>query len=273
MRRNVCTINEAVRAITLEHPAVGIIRPGAPTRIGNSNPGPALMRTARIFSDSFDLHGRFSAWWQNWPGSERTRLLIDGEPVIELDYRQIHPTLLYGLRGIVLPATFDAYQIEGLPKELRPLLKVAFNAMVNARDRRGLHRSIRDSARALARGGVEISAEYQTDAAAVNAMNAILARHRMIADAFFSDAGMRLMRIDSDMAEAVMLGLLQRGVVTLGVHDSFIAQARHESLLAEEMERAKAEALAKIGGQNVVSFAPRPRTRVEQHKPLIMRNS
>jgi hypothetical protein len=79
------------------------------------------------------------------------------------------------------------------------------------------------------------------------------------------------MRIDSEMAESVMLALLQRGVVTLGVHDSFIAQARHEHLLAEEMERAKAETLAKIGGQNVLTFAPRRRTTNEQRKPLILR--
>jgi hypothetical protein len=127
IRRNICALNEAAAALKLQHPSIGIIRPGRPTRIGHANPGPALMRMFRVFTDNFNLHGRFYAWWQNWPGSERRRLLIDDEPVIELDYRQIHPTLIYGMRGIVLPSDFDAYLIDGLPKELRPLLKVAFN--------------------------------------------------------------------------------------------------------------------------------------------------
>jgi hypothetical protein len=269
MRRNIYAINEAVAAAKLQHPDIGLIRPGSSTRIGDANPGPALMRMVRVFTDNFNLHGRCYAFWQNWPGSERSRLTIDGESVVELDYGQIHPTLIYGMRGIVLPSDFDAYLIDGLPKALRPLLKVAFNAMVNARSRQGLHRSISDKAAGMARDGL-ISPEYATSAAAVTAMDALLSRHHLVRDVFFSDSGMRLMRLDSDMAEAVMLALLQRGVVSLGVHDSFIAQARHEHLLAEEMERAKAETLAKIGGQNVLTFAPWRRTTKEQRKPLIL---
>jgi hypothetical protein len=270
MRRNNCAINEAVAAAKLQHPRIGIIRPGCPTCIGDANPGPALMRMVRVFTDNFNQHGRFYAWWQNWPGSERSRLLIDGESVVELDYRQIHPTLIYGMRGIVLPSDFDAYLIDGLPKELRPLLKIAFNSMVNARSRQGLHRAISDRAADMARAGV-IPPEYATSTAAVAAMDALLSRHHLVRDVFFSDSGMRLMRLDSDMAEAVMLALLQRGIASLGVHDSFIAQARHEQVLAEEMERAKAETLAKIGGQNVVTFGPRRRTSPERRNPLILR--
>ena len=109
MRRNVLAINEALASIDIKHEEIGLIRPGMLIpRLGKASPGPAIMGMKRKFTETFDFHGRFYAWWQNLPGKERLKLLIDGEPVIEEDYRQIHPTLLYGLRGIRLSDGFDA---------------------------------------------------------------------------------------------------------------------------------------------------------------------
>ena len=39
---------------------------------------------------------------------------------------------------------------------------------------------------------------------------------------FGSDAGVRLMREDSDLANAAMLAMQREGITPLGVHDSFI---------------------------------------------------
>ena len=54
--------------------------------------------------------------------------------------------------------------------------------------------------------------------------------------AFFSDAGLTLMNVDSGMAERIMLTLLRRGIVVLPVHDSFLIWARKMGLLQEVME-------------------------------------
>ena len=50
----------------------------------------------------------------------------------------------------------------------------------------------------------------------------IKSKHSAIADAFGTGAGLRLMRVDSDMAETVLLRLIGRGIVGLPIHDSFI---------------------------------------------------
>ncbi|QIG46814.1 hypothetical protein G5V57_03050 [Nordella sp. HKS 07] len=271
MRRDLRSINEGVAGVELRHPKIGIIRPGTPIpRLGKSNPGPAFMGMRRKFTERFDQHGRFYAWWQNLPGKERGLLLLDGERVIEEDYRQIHPTLLYGMRGIRLECDFDAYTVDGLPPELRPLLKVVFNAMVNARGRQGLHFTITDRARELTAAG-EIPPGFDGHAAAVLLMDAMLKRHATIEDAFFSDAGLTLMRADSDMAEDVMLTLLRDGIVSLGIHDSFIVQARHGGKLTETMERAKAVMLDKMSGRNVVKLTPR-KERVRNGAKLLIQN-
>lgn len=266
MRLNVTQINEAIGSVKLEHPVLGIICPGRPTRIGNSNPGPAILRLERIFTDSFDLHGRFYGFWQNWPSRERESLLIDGSPVVEHDYRQMHPTLLYARRGIELPRDFDAYDIAGVPREMRPLIKIIFNTMVNARSVQGLHRSIRHKALQLTKEGV-IPPGFDPSSIS-KIMAAIRHCHTIIANAFYSDAGLTLMRIDSDIAEAVMLRLLGRSIVPLPVHDSFIVQAVHSGVLREIMDDVLQAKLAQLGTQNVVAPNFRPKTEKEQSNLL-----
>jgi hypothetical protein len=61
-------------------------------------------------------------------------------------------------------------------------------------------------------------------------LKAAKARHPDIAWALASDAGVRLMRRDSELAE--------RGIVPLAVHDSFIVPANQEERLMETMEAA-----------------------------------
>jgi hypothetical protein len=275
MRENLQKINEAISDVTLSHPRLGVIKPGMPTRLSLppsptgkkrwADGGPARMRMERKFTETFDLHGRFYAWYQNWPEDERINLLIDGEKVVELDYPQHHPTILYAERGIKLPDGYDAY---GAPsKEHRALMKVAFNAAVNARNRR-LEKPIRDKVRELVEAG-KLPPDFALSKGDVKAMLAVVeAEHKQIGDAFFSDAGMRLMRIDSDMAEAVMLELVGKGIVAFGVHDSFIVKARHEGALKEAMARAKAMKLDQLGGQNVLPFQQRERTKTAARKPL-----
>jgi hypothetical protein len=102
-------------------------------------PGPApegvaawLAQTAlyRVFNNgTFDHGGRFyGAAWQRLPASWRRRLLIDGEPVAELDYGAFHPRLALHLLDRV-EAPLDPYvAIEGLPRDLA---KRVVNAMLN----------------------------------------------------------------------------------------------------------------------------------------------
>ncbi len=46
------------------------------------------------------------------PGEYRRNLLIDGEPVVEVDYTALHANLSYALAGVT-PFHADMYELEG----------------------------------------------------------------------------------------------------------------------------------------------------------------
>lgn len=82
----------------------------------------------------------------------------------------------------------------------------------------------------------------------------IKAKHSGIADCFGTGAGLRLMRIDSDMAESVQLKLIGRGAVGLPIHDSFIVEERHAGILKEIMDEVFSLTLRRISGRRLSSI-------------------
>ncbi|RYZ80365.1 MAG: hypothetical protein EOP06_25490, partial [Proteobacteria bacterium] len=85
----------------------------------------------RVFNDSsFSQGGRFYSEYQNLPKDDRLRLTIDGERVVEFDYRGLHIKLLYALIKEPLP-TGDVYLVEGY-EHYRDLFKKALQAALNA---------------------------------------------------------------------------------------------------------------------------------------------
>ena len=68
-------------------------------------------------------------------------------------------------------------------------------------------------------------------------VKAIRDRHPDIEDQFFTGAGLRLQRIDSDLCEAVILAMMKRSpeIVVLPVHDSFIVHHGYKDELMAMM--------------------------------------
>jgi hypothetical protein len=163
----------------------------------------------RIFNrGSFDYHGRAYGWWQNIPKTIRGDLMIDGEATAEADYTALHASILYGERGIKFKG--DAYEVDNFPRDQ---VKLGFNIAVNARNQRAAVGALANDA------GIS-----RTDAARV--LRAIEKRHKPISDAFGSDAGVRLMRIDSDLILGALRASNDGGFGALPIHDSLIAPAR-----------------------------------------------
>lgn len=189
---------------------------------------------ARIHNETFDRGGRFYGMgtsWQNIKSEARKALSIDGEPVVELDFKTLHPAILYAEAGVPMPA--DCYAIDGWPRDL---VKVAMLTLINATTESKARFSIAHSDR-MAQVAEPGSQEALKSAAGL--IEAIKRKHAPIAEAFHSDAGARLMRIDSDIAEAVMGTLIARkGIVALPVHDSFLVPASKR----DELEQAMAQA-------------------------------
>jgi hypothetical protein len=70
-------------------------------------------------------------------------------------------------------------------------------------------------------------------------LKAAKAKHRDIAWAIASDAGVRLMRKDSELAQRIMFETVPAiGMVQLAVYDSFIVPANQKGRLMETMESA-----------------------------------
>jgi hypothetical protein len=189
------------------------------------NGGRARAQLHRVFHrGDFDLGGRFyGAHWQNI--GDRRQFTINGHETIEHDYPGIHIRLLYQEAGKEMRG--DPYDF-GPRKQAKLAVLIGINA-------RSTPRAIRALADAL-RGKPGINDPY---AAAKKLLMAAKARHPDIAHAFGSDAGVRLMQKDAEIAERVMMEMVREtGIVPLAVHDSFIVPASQAERLMETMDRA-----------------------------------
>ncbi len=184
----------------------------------------------RVFNDTeFKTGGRFyGGWWQEIPSKFRDRITIDGKRTVQLDYSGLHPHILYHEKGLEL--NDDPYQVNLIPSKnaedadgFRKFVKQSFNAMLNATVE--MQRAPRGSR--LGHWGMTWK----------QVVKAIRDRHPDIEDQFFTGAGLRLQRIDSDLCEAVMLAMMKRSpeIVVLPVHDSFIVHHGYKNELMAMM--------------------------------------
>ena len=209
----------------------------------------------RVFSrGSFEMHGRAYGWFQNVPKAARASLTINGEPVVEADYRSLHPTILYNQAGIRFSG--DAYDVDGFE---RSDVKVGFNVMVNARNRNAAIWAVADAigpdakrrreeqaaakAHAIRTGNVQrrqkpIKREFCSAGdrrLADSVITALEHLHKPIKHRFSSDAGVGLMRIDSELALGATKAMNDNGAPALPVHDALIVPARFANQATAKM--------------------------------------
>lgn len=175
---------------------------------------PAMQTTmTRIFNNgNFDEGGRFYCQLQNLSKKQRVNLLFDSEPTIEIDFSGMHPHLLYHLQGDEFNG--DPYEIEGFD---RGAVKVAFNTLINRDSSK--HKGM--AAKSLARN-LNI-----TMVQATSLENALYRLHHRIAGHFNTGYGLRLQKLDSQIAYDVMTHFfmeIKRPV--LMIHDSAIVSVR-----------------------------------------------
>jgi hypothetical protein len=228
LRRQLAAINEQLASLRIELPAVEWR--GRHMLIDNSYilpvPGNGLHR---IFSrNSWSLHGRAYGWFQSIPKKARLSLTINGEPVAETDYSSLHASILYNEAGI--PFVGDAYDIGGFN---RAEIKLGFNIAINARNDRA-------AVAALANHLGEPRRHC------ANVIAAIKHRHKPIERHFCSDAGVRLMRIDSELILSAVKAVNGRGNPALPIHDALIVPARY----AEQAASAMFESYERIVGRS-----------------------
>lgn len=66
----------------------------------------------------------------------------------------------------------------------------------------------------------------------------LLEKHAAISHRLMSGDGIRLQKVDADIAEDVMLSMMQRDYPVLPIHDSFVTYSGLGPIIIEEMKRA-----------------------------------
>jgi len=192
----------------------------------------------RVFNDPDLLTGGrfYGGWWQNIPREYRRYMVVNGKQMVELDYSNQHPSILYAQAGASRPA--DCYtnviNPHNLPhgimaKDVRDMVKAAFNAMLNS-----------PKPLVQAPSGVQPS-RFGLKWADVS--QAIMAFHEPIAHHFYTGIGLRLQRLDSDIAEKVLLHFTQSEIAILPLHDSFLMHHGYENSLEPVMRSAFEEVI------------------------------
>lgn len=215
------------------------------------------------FSDNFDLHGRIYTGRYGHHGLrqiERQTMRCGGVPMIEYDFAGLHPRMAYHLSGIDYEN--DPYALWGsktTPKH-RLLAKTLLNTLLNAdstasaidacnyrmcsKNKEGRYKRWKalEEARRL------WDAKNETGIWFSAMVESMLAMHCRIRRFFSSDAGVRLMRMDSKIALAVHRHFAEKDVPCLSVHDSFLVPKP----FGRELKSVMAKAYRELIGFNPV---------------------
>jgi hypothetical protein len=181
----------------------------------------------RVFNNStFQDGGRFyGGWWQNIPAESRKFIQIDHKATIELDYSGLHIRMLYLEEGLEPPD--DPYDSSNNTNVSFPRddQKAAIIQIINGESRRSVEQSLRATL-----------SQKQSYVRALT--DSIMRRHQPISHHFFSGKGVSLQFEDSQLAEDVMLEIIELGGIALPVHDSFIVRIGREDELLDAMRKA-----------------------------------
>jgi hypothetical protein len=235
-RRFLIETNEFIASATIQLDAPHVVRDGMILRCGDDHVlYPAMTALYRVFNVDWAHGGRFyGGWWQQARKADRLCILIDGEPVVEVDYEALHPRLLYALAGRTLDG--PAYELPGWERQHA---KLAFNVLLNAgRYPDALGSLARHLAEAQTDTGEPVLVRPEHYKRAAVLIDDTKARHAPVADHFHTGVGLRLQRTDAGMARVVLGRTRRQGIVGLPVHDSFMVAERHEGRLREAMDEA-----------------------------------
>lgn len=208
-RKKLALINAKLEATAITVPGVNV--------------DTSAKRLHRVFNDgSWRKGGRFvGGFWQQLKqrkDKQREKILIDGLPCCELDFKATHATMVYNMQGMAAPE--DSYDIPGFDRDT---VKKAFLVLFNCEGREATLNAMR--------GGKHIK-----EAEAV--LTAIEEAHPAIQDYFHHrELGLQLQQLDSLIAAAVLEDMYKSDIVCLPIHDSFIVQAQHEKALHNSMAK------------------------------------
>lgn len=227
--------------------------------VGNAAISAAHIGYRRIFNQGdlagvdYDRGGRLfsiGGGYQQLSGDKRSRMTIDGEPVVELDISSSHLTIAMARLGLPIPAAGDLYVVPGVP---RAIVKLYVNASLGNGNPLGKWPS--DAIKEYARDGTKAKPNRLKDS--------VLAEGGAYTGKLGSDWPIKLMKksvlpyfpaLDKIGSEGINWGILQfeesqavvdavqelctvHGVVALPVHDSIICKQSDAAIAYDVLSR------------------------------------
>ena len=218
----------------------------------------------RVFTEDLLRGGRWynlSGCIQTMPKKDRPFITINGEPTVELDYKALHPSILYdkieketGMcidvgdpYGVSLEGVFNVVVQKEQHSPARNLVKQVLLKALNAKDAKAAYGTITQDWYEEYKKGEEgafygLSVSQGTGAFPVKDLcDRVMQAHSPIKHAFFSDVGLLLQRTDSDIMGLVLKRFTEIGVCALGWHDSVVVPEKYEQMAKAQMLSAYKE--------------------------------
>ena len=187
------------------------------------------IQLSRIFSrGSVELGGRFyRGWWQSIPSEHRPHIRINGNKTVEIDFTAMHLRILYAKAGLDFSLEKDPYDLgldnwEGKTDPRRKVIKKAINALLNDED--NVFKLKEEDEEILGLTKEEFEKQLQKT-------------HPKLKFSQYKGIGLKLQKLDSDIAEALLLWMVDHDIPCLPVHDSFIVTAGFEKTLELALKR------------------------------------
>jgi hypothetical protein len=208
----------------------------------------------RVFSrERWDLNGRFyGPWWQQIGSDLRRQIFINDTPTVEVDFKGLHVAILNAEQGI--ETVGDVYElplgvVPGAPATLqRDIVKRLVLIALNATSKTSAFKSFRDDFPGNTMQKTLSDKELQV------VLDAFVRANPHLEGSLCSDQGIRLMNVDSRIAERVHKHFADQGVAVLSIHDSFIVSYDR----VRELKAVMADASEAVTGMRLPMAANGP---------------
>lgn len=202
---------------------------------------PELFRRfpCRIFNNSsWNEGGRmYRTWWQETKSELRSKIEIEGQPTVELDYSSLLPRLIYHYEfGVDFSKQDDPYLTDDLigyaldqgreHDHYREPAKTLLIALLNAKEG------------GSGQVGYKIRRCFDPEYNLEEIEQQFVQMHPQLATLFRTGIGLKMQRLDSDIAVQVLMSLMDQGILALAVHDSFLVQEQYGEQLRTAMIQA-----------------------------------
>tara|TARA_R100000655_G_scaffold79128_1_gene118537 strand:- start:479 stop:1819 length:1341 start_codon:yes stop_codon:yes gene_type:complete len=197
----------------------------------------ASLRCHRVFREDFRSGGRFYCGAQGLRKAERATIQVNGKSTIELDYKSLHPRLLYNAEGLAAPD--DCYASNSRSRDLTKLISLL---CINCDSKKQAERALRSNW------------PMNSEEASFH-LDGYLAEHPAIAHRLFQSGWKRLQYLDSQLVDKVLAAGCYRDIAILPVHDSFIVDTQWAPWLKDKVGQAYRDI---TGFEGVIDWEPMP---------------